>query len=95
MRIVVVGAGALGGLIGTHLTEAGEDVTFIEINEERAATLDREGIYLNEEGFSARLVPVKVRTSVEGMEPADLRPSGQEAQERFKLELGEGLIASP
>ena len=35
MKIVIVGAGALGGLVGAQLAAGGEDVTFIEINEAR------------------------------------------------------------
>jgi len=34
MKITIVGSGAIGGLFGTQLTEAGEDVTLVDINEE-------------------------------------------------------------
>ena len=36
MHIVVMGAGALGGLVGAQLHIAGENVTLIEINHARA-----------------------------------------------------------
>ena len=42
MKIVVVGAGALGGLVGAHLTEAGEDVILVEINEARVQAPERD-----------------------------------------------------
>jgi 2-polyprenyl-6-methoxyphenol hydroxylase-like FAD-dependent oxidoreductase len=39
MRILIVGAGALGGLVGAHLTESGEEVRLLEINRARAKLL--------------------------------------------------------
>lgn len=72
MRIVVIGAGALGGLIGAHLTEAGEDVSFVEINHARARLLGESGLFIAEGSRGERCVPIRVATSVEGMEPADL-----------------------
>mgnify|MGYP001425974654 FL=1 len=36
MRILIVGAGALGGLVGAYLTRSGEDVTLLEVNQARA-----------------------------------------------------------
>ena len=48
MRIVILGAGALGGLIGARLSQAGEDVTFLEANVARARLLGEEGLFLSE-----------------------------------------------
>ena len=48
MRIVVVGAGALGGLFGAQLHEAGQDVTLLEANVARAKLLSEEGLFLSE-----------------------------------------------
>ena len=45
MKILVLGAGAIGGYLGGRLTEAGADVTFL-VREERRAALDREGLHL-------------------------------------------------
>ena len=47
MKIVIVGAGALGGLVGAHLTEAGEEVTFLEIDPKRAALLNEKGLLIS------------------------------------------------
>ena len=66
MRILVVGAGALGGLVGAHLSEAGEDVVLLEIDEKRAALLNQEGLYITEEGKGERKIPVKVITTLGG-----------------------------
>jgi 2-dehydropantoate 2-reductase len=42
MRVVVVGAGAIGGLVGAHLARAGHDVAFVEVDERHVAAM-REG----------------------------------------------------
>ena len=72
MRILVLGAGALGGLIGGRLGEAGEDVTFLEANVARAKLLSEEGLYLSEADRGERQVRLRVVTAVEGLEPFDL-----------------------
>jgi 2-dehydropantoate 2-reductase len=43
MRILVVGAGAVGGYFGAYLAEAGRDVTFL-VRPQRAQQLQRDGI---------------------------------------------------
>jgi 2-dehydropantoate 2-reductase len=45
MRILLVGAGAIGGYFGGRLLEAGRDVTFL-VRERRAAELASEGLVL-------------------------------------------------
>jgi 2-dehydropantoate 2-reductase len=72
MLIVILGAGALGGLIGARLSEAGEDVTFLEVNVARARLLAEEGLFLSEADSGERHVAVKVVTSLEGQPTADL-----------------------
>ena len=72
MRIVIIGAGALGGLIGAQLTLGGEDVTLIEINEARVKLLRESGLFVSEGTSGETCVPVKVASSVEGLPTADL-----------------------
>ncbi|WP_236094219.1 ketopantoate reductase family protein [Pseudomonas aeruginosa] len=43
MRILIVGAGAIGGYIGGRLLQAGKDVTFL-VRPQRAALLARDGL---------------------------------------------------
>lgn len=43
MRVLIVGAGALGGYFGAYLTAAGRDVTFL-VRTARAAALARDGL---------------------------------------------------
>jgi 2-dehydropantoate 2-reductase len=72
MKIVIVGAGALGGLVGAQLATGGEDVTFIEINEARTRLLNETGLFVAEGNKGETCVPVTVVTSVEGLPIADL-----------------------
>jgi len=72
MRIFVVGAGALGGLVGGLLSEAGEDVTLIEINRARAQLLNSTGLLVAEGTKGERCLRVHVVSSVAGEAPADL-----------------------
>ena len=46
-RIVFVGAGALGGYVGGHLTRAGNDVTLIDPWPEHVETMRNNGIHLS------------------------------------------------
>ncbi|RKZ15251.1 hypothetical protein DRQ53_09545 [bacterium] len=71
MKILVVGAGALGGMVGAHLTESGEDTTIIEINPARARLISDTGLFLTE-GRKERNIPMQVVTSVEGLPVMDL-----------------------
>ena len=72
MRIVIIGAGALGGLVGAQLTQGGEDVTLIEINEARVKLLRESGLFVSEGTSGETCVPVQVKPSVEGLPVADL-----------------------
>jgi 2-dehydropantoate 2-reductase len=72
MRILILGAGALGGLVGAQLTLAGEDVTLLEVNTARARLLSEDGLLISRAGEQEVCVPLRVVTSVEGLEPFDL-----------------------
>ena len=72
MHIVVMGAGALGGLVGAQLHIAGEDVTLIEINQARARLISETGLLISEGLKGERCVPIRVVTSADEVEGADL-----------------------
>lgn len=72
MRIVVVGAGALGGLIGAQLTEAGEDVVLLEINQARVKLLAENGLFITAGSQGERCVRIRVVSDLEGIPTADL-----------------------
>jgi len=62
LRILVVGAGAVGGLFGFHLAQAGRDVSFL-VRPERSAQLGRDGLVLRLDGREARVRPRAVTAS--------------------------------
>jgi len=69
MKVVVVGAGALGSIVGAHLVRAGEDVVFVARGE-RAAIVRQRGIVLG--GLADFTVPVAVATDPREVETADV-----------------------
>ncbi len=72
MRIVIIGAGALGGLVGARLTQGGADVTLIEINEARVRELRKSGLCVSEGTQDEVRVDLNVAASVAGLPTADL-----------------------
>jgi 2-dehydropantoate 2-reductase len=68
MRIAILGAGALGSVIGAHLVKAGEEVIFIARGE-RAAFLQKNGIQIA--GLADFNVPVTVITDPREVKEAD------------------------
>src|SRR3954469_1945375 len=70
MRILVLGAGAVGGYFGGRLTEAGRDVTFL-LRGQRATALAEHGLSVASPLGNFR-VPVKVATADRVGGPYDL-----------------------
>src|SRR6266436_1171928 len=69
MKFVILGAGALGSIMGTHLARAGQDVTIIARGQ-RAAYLERHGITLT--GLADFTAPVAVATDPRTVWEADV-----------------------
>jgi 2-dehydropantoate 2-reductase len=65
MRVLVVGAGALGGYFGGRLAEAGRDVTFL-VRPRRAEEIARHGLRIESAHGNAHLRP---RTALAGGDP--------------------------
>jgi 2-dehydropantoate 2-reductase len=71
MKIVVVGSGAMGGLFGGLLAEAGHDVVLLDIAGSHLDALRRDGLWLStDEG--ERLIPIKAGIAAEFSEVCDL-----------------------
>jgi 2-dehydropantoate 2-reductase len=70
MRILVLGAGALGGYFGARLVEAGRDVTFL-VRPERAAKLQR-GLFVRSSAGDIRLDKPPTVTADKLKQPFDL-----------------------
>ncbi|NPT44152.1 2-dehydropantoate 2-reductase [Paraburkholderia sp. 1N] len=71
MRILVVGAGAVGGYFGGRLAAAGQDVTFL-VRPGRAEKLQRDGLVINSARGNLTLHEVKTILAGVGAEPFDL-----------------------
>jgi 2-dehydropantoate 2-reductase len=69
MKIVILGAGALGTVLGAHLARAGEDVTLLARGQ-RAAYLQAHGATLT--GLVDFTVPITVVTDPQQMHEADV-----------------------
>lgn len=67
--ILVVGAGAIGAIVGVHLIEAGHTVHFVDSNTEHVAAVRGNGMRLS--GMSTRTVRAKIMTpdEIEGRYP--------------------------
>lgn len=71
MRIAVVGAGAMGCIFGGTLSEAGHEVTLIDVWAEHVNALNARGLKLT--GVSGdRTIPVRAVTSPAGLPVQDL-----------------------
>ncbi len=70
MRVLVVGAGAVGGYFGARLAQAGRDVTFL-VRGERANQLKADGIRLTSPHGDLTM-PVKAAVADELREPFDI-----------------------
>jgi 2-dehydropantoate 2-reductase len=71
MRICFLGAGALGCAIGGTLTEAGYDVSLVDVNEAHVAAMNRNGLVLTG-AASECTVPVRASTRAAGLGTMDL-----------------------
>lgn len=56
-RILIVGAGAIGGVTAAHLTRAGHDVVVLDANTEHVALIRDPGLTLDERGTTS-IVPL-------------------------------------
>lgn len=71
MQIAMLGAGAMGSVIGGHLANAGNDVVMIDVNEDHISTIKTNGLVL-ENDESKDVVKVRAATNSIGIEPVDL-----------------------
>jgi len=71
MRILVVGAGSVGGFFGARLVEAGRDVTFL-VREKRAEQLRRAGLRILAHNGEQSTVAVKTITAEQIDAPFDV-----------------------
>lgn len=63
MKIVVIGAGAMGGLFGARLSAIGHDVTLHDIWEEHVGAMQRDGLVITE--LDDTIVRYRVHATIE------------------------------
>ena len=71
MKIVMVGAGAMGGLFGALLAEAGMEVWLLSVRAEHIKALNKHGVRIEQDG-QTRSVAVKATTDPTRIGNADL-----------------------
>lgn len=71
MKIAILGAGALGSVIGGRLAQAGNRVTLINRNAAYLEAVRREGLILDERG-RREAIQLDVAATPEGLAPVDL-----------------------
>lgn len=71
MNIVVIGAGAMGSLFGALLTEAGEQVTLLDIRQDHVDAVNAGGLVI-EEAPSRRIVHIQAITDPDRIATVDL-----------------------
>lgn len=71
MKIIVIGAGAMGSLFGGKLAMTGYDVTMVAVSSVTIDTINRDGIILDDE-TGHHVIPVRIKRAEEIQEKADL-----------------------
>ncbi len=71
MKIVIMGAGAMGSLFGGLLTLSGEDVWLVDIWKENIDAMRSNGLKVEDRG-KVQIIPVKATTDVASVGKADL-----------------------
>jgi 2-dehydropantoate 2-reductase len=94
MRILVVGAGAIGGITGGYLTRAGEDVTLVDRNEAHVRAMQTDGLLID--GIRGDLrIPVTALTPDEVSGTFDVALLAVKAQHTASaLEVIDGHLAA-
>jgi len=71
MKVTFIGAGAMGGLFGSVMTEAGLDVQLVDIWVEHVQAIKENGLMVEREGRTER-VRLDINTDFRQTRPADL-----------------------
>ena len=95
MRILVIGAGAIGGIIGGHLARLGENVLLVDRSREHVRAMQRDGLLIDGPPGKYR-IPVKAATPEELAGEFDMALLSVKAQHTADaLELIPPHLAAP
>jgi 2-dehydropantoate 2-reductase len=68
----VLGAGAMGSVVGGHLAAAGADVTLVDVSPETVDALRRDGLRLEDKAGTARTIETRATADPSEVGPVDL-----------------------
>jgi len=71
MKIVIVGAGALGGFVGAMLSDAGVDVTLYDLREDYVNKVASDGLTVSPAGGQAKSYKPRIVSDLSGIEQPD------------------------
>jgi pyruvate/2-oxoglutarate dehydrogenase complex dihydrolipoamide dehydrogenase (E3) component len=54
LKVTIIGAGAIGGLAGTHMARAGYDVTLVDQWREHVAAINANGMFIESRRINSR-----------------------------------------
>jgi 2-dehydropantoate 2-reductase len=73
MRIAILGGGgAMGGLVGGYLAKAGNDVSLIDVSEAAIATINTDGLSIEEKDGSTDVIQVPATNDPSRVGPVDV-----------------------
>jgi 2-dehydropantoate 2-reductase len=72
MKVAVIGAGAMGSVVGGLLAKAGNEVTLIDVWQEAVEKINRDGLRIEDKTGSVETIPVRASTDPAAVGPVDL-----------------------
>ncbi|MFA9423694.1 MAG: ketopantoate reductase family protein [Sedimentibacter sp.] len=72
MKVVIIGAGAMGSIYGGFLAEAGNDVYFLDVYKEHVDTINRDGLWIEGCGKDRYIKNIKATSNPEEVGIVDL-----------------------
>src|SRR5660398_278988 len=84
MKVAIMGAGALGGTFGFLLTDAGFDVTLVDVDERKVESIRDGGLTLIMPDGGKKTLPVKITSDPAGVGKVDWSRSQSRATIRVQ-----------
>ena len=94
MKLAIIGAGAMGGVFGAHLAEAGQEVTLVDVARPVVEAIEADGLRVDDKAGASRTVRLRATTDPAAVGPVDLAvvfESKQLGLERIRVLLRGGV----
>lgn len=72
MKLAIIGAGAMGGVFGAHLAEAGQEVTLVDVARPVVEAIEADGLRVDDKAGASRTVRLRATTDPAAVGPVDL-----------------------